>query len=234
LIAVSEWIGHEWRKAISVRLPPVDVILNGVSLPAIVPVVSRFGPPVFGISVRLEKDKGLRMFLRVAASIARLLPDAEFRIAGTGSAEPMLRHLATDFGIAERVQFVGFVDDVGIFWSGVDVAIFTARREPFGLRLLEPILNGVPVVAFRTGAGSDEVIARCRGIASAEWGDLATATSLAIRLSRDATLRRKMVGEGFHDIAHWFTIQRMENAVRASYEKAIDPSSWSERKHDTC
>jgi glycosyltransferase involved in cell wall biosynthesis len=224
LIAVSEWVGHEWREAIPGRLPPIDVVLNGVSLPANVvdPVVPKpDGAPVFGVAARLEADKGLQMFLQMAASIAHLLPAAEFRVAGIGSAEASLRQLAADFGIANRIRFIGFVEDIGTFWSGVDVAIFSAKIEPFGLRLLEPIMNGVPVVAFRTGAGSDEVIARCRGIASAEWGDLKTATAMATRLARDKTLRREMVVKGFRDIVEWFTIERMETGVRATYEKAI-------------
>jgi glycosyltransferase involved in cell wall biosynthesis len=226
LIAVSNWIAHEWQRIFPNHIVPVDVVLNGVPMPA---TMNQIAPEhrralVFGVAARLEEDKGLSMFLRVAASIARELPGAEFRIAGTGSAEPLLRRLAQDLGISGQVQFTGFVEDIGTFWSGVDVALFTTEREPFGLRLLEPILSGVPVVAFRTGAGSDEVINRCRAITHAEWGDTDTATSLAIRLARDTMLRRKMVLEGISDIARWFTIDRMEIGVRAAYNRAIQKS----------
>jgi glycosyltransferase involved in cell wall biosynthesis len=94
-------------------------------------------------------------------------------------------------GLERIVSFAGFVSPIGRFWADVDLAAFTSPCESFGLSLIEPVAAGVPAVGYLTGAGSDEVIARCRGIEAVPYGDAdALAASPRISLPRPSGGRR--------------------------------------------
>ncbi len=100
---------------------------------------------------RLVPEKGVDRLLRALASVPgspRLL------IAGDGAARPSLAHLAQRLGIAERVEFLGWlppaqVEDV--MDRASVVAIPSIWPEGFGIVGIEAMAHGRPVVAFDVG-----------------------------------------------------------------------------------
>jgi glycosyltransferase involved in cell wall biosynthesis len=222
-IAVSQWIAEVWRAAYPRDLPKCDVIYNAVAPYDARPDMSdarshRRGAPVFGVATRLTEDKGVGGFLAVAAAIKERRPDACFRVAGSGPFEAALRRESERLGVHNSVVFEGFQPNVEAFWRGIDVSIFTAQAEPFGLRILEPIMAGAPVVAYRTGAGSDEILDRCRGVVPVENGDVLGAAAVALKLADDRRYRQRIVAEGCLDIERWFRFGRMASKVDVVYE----------------
>jgi glycosyltransferase involved in cell wall biosynthesis len=99
----------------------------------------------------------------------------------------------------------------------VDIAAFTPPCEPFGLRLIEPIAHGVPVLAYRNGTGSDEVIDRCRGIVAAGYGEAGELAQAAVALVQSQPRRRQLVEAGLADLRQHFSVETMEAGVRAAY-----------------
>jgi len=102
-----------------------------------------------GFDTRTGLDIALRAFAELARSgsfVHRLV------VAGFGSSVPW-RRLARDLGIAGRVDFVAFVEDVPELLSRVDLLLSPARYEPYGLAVQEAIMEGVPplVSAGRIG-----------------------------------------------------------------------------------
>lgn len=176
----------------------------------------------FGMATRIDLSKGVLELVEVMAAIARLLPEARFVIAGDGPALPAVRARASATGLDGKLELPGFIANIDEFWRTLDVALFTPPQEPFGLRLIEPIVQGVPVVAFRNGSGSDEVIDRCRGILACPQGDTAAFAHLARRLATESDLRRRTVEEGLADIRAHFSIDAMERQVRAVYDEVLD------------
>ena len=67
-----------------------------------------------GICARLEACKGQDVFLRAAKRLTEALPHQKLRflVVGSGSAEGALRALADRLGIADRVTFTGFLNDM--------------------------------------------------------------------------------------------------------------------------
>jgi glycosyltransferase involved in cell wall biosynthesis len=123
----------------------VEVIPNGTSRRP--PTGDRDGaraPVVLSLG-RLEAYK------RVDAVIAALahVPEMELEVIGDGSARPDLAALAREKGVADRVRFLGRVDD-----GRVDRALAESRAlvtmsmlEAFGLAPLDAVAAGLPVVA---------------------------------------------------------------------------------------
>ncbi len=106
---------------------------------------------------RIEPLKGVDILLGAAAQIDGQ-PDCFVLVAGADSSPRQgeverLRGLASELGIAERVNFLGAVDHerLPLFYSAADVCVVPSFYESFGLVALEAMACGTPVVASRVG-----------------------------------------------------------------------------------
>jgi len=106
---------------------------------------------------RIEPLKGVDILLGAAAQL-KSEPDCFVLVIGGDSAAKdgemaHLRHLASQLGIAERVNFMGAVDHerLPLFYSAADVCVVPSFYESFGLVALEAMACGTPVVASRVG-----------------------------------------------------------------------------------
>lgn len=228
-IAVSESVRNAFLEQRPQFASRTSVVRNGIRL--IQADTGRGDPRTqnailsFGMATRVDVSKGVMDLVDVMAAVAARLPSARFVIAGDGPAMALVRARAAAAGLQNKLELPGFVEDMDTFWRTLDVALFTPRREPFGLRLIEPVAQGVPVVAFRDGSGSDEVIDRCRGILACSHGDQTAFATLAERLATDEGLRERTIVEGLADLRANFGIEQMERQVRAVYDDVLQRSS---------
>lgn len=96
---------------------------------------------VFGALGRIEHSKGLDVLVE-AWQRAALPPDARLIVAGQGKAFDALRSAAP-----RDVVMPGFVSAPHEWLTAFDVFISAARREPFGLVLLEAMNARLPILA---------------------------------------------------------------------------------------
>src|SRR5262249_27727308 len=68
-----------------------------------------------------------------------------------------LKQLAADRGIADRIHFLGFREDVELAYAACDVLLHPSIAEPFGLVLVEAMAMKRPVVAF-DACGPTEIV----------------------------------------------------------------------------
>lgn len=218
-IGISDSVSDTIRRVIAPRAPVVT-IPNGLP---VAPRCAMRAAPVgrditrYGMATRLAPDKGVLEFLDVAAEIARLDAHARFVLAGDGPLAPAVRDRASALGLADRVDMPGFVADVETFWKSLDVAVFTAPKEPFGLRLIEPMAIGVPVAAYRTGAGSDEVIEDGVSGLMASWADAPALAHACVRLTREADLAARLMAAARERVEQRFSVEAMVERVAAVY-----------------
>jgi phosphatidylinositol alpha-1,6-mannosyltransferase len=112
---------------------------------------------------RLIPRKGIDTVIR---AMRALPPDVTYRIVGSGADEPRLHQLAHSERVADRVTFLGRVDDPALADEYRRAAIFVlpARRtsegdlEGYGLVYFEAAAWGRPVVAGRSGGEIDAVL----------------------------------------------------------------------------
>src|SRR5205814_6548979 len=95
-------------------------------------------------------------------ALARLAgrPGVRLLVAGGSSAgarvdadEGYLRHLARELGVADRVRWLGPVEQekLPLYYSAADVCVVPSRYESFGLVALEALACGAALVASRVG-----------------------------------------------------------------------------------
>lgn len=92
---------------------------------------------------RLHRVKAHDTALRTLA----LLPEAYLWIAGSGPLEAALKRLAGELGVAERVRFLGWRDDVAALYRAADVCVFPSRYEPLGNTVIQAWAHATPIVA---------------------------------------------------------------------------------------
>ena len=100
---------------------------------------------------RLDPRKGIDKAIRAFAELDR--PDATLLIAGTGRLESSLKELATELGVREDVEFLGFVPDEELpeLYSSVDLFVLPSEYEGFGIVFMEAMACGTPVVGTDVG-----------------------------------------------------------------------------------
>lgn len=87
-----------------------------------------------------------------------LMPlNIKFIIAGTGPDEKMLRSLAEENGVSDRVIFVGQIDndDLSLYLQISDIFIRPSLSEGFGISFIEAMAMGLPVIATQEGGIED-------------------------------------------------------------------------------
>ena len=173
------------------RWPPVDVVENGIGLPAGTVAAAVQGPPPrYLVASRWNAWKGHETLLRawdLAGCPGTLVVVGAPPPVGAGVDVPRLvRELVAR---PETVQVIGQVDSIGPYLAAVDALILPSDRpEPFGLVVIEAFGRGRPAIASRGGGPLHIITDGVDG-----WlFDLGSAAALAALLGRldPATLRR--------------------------------------------
>ena len=122
---------------------------------------------VIGSISRLHKYKGYQTVFRALQSLPDTLKkDVFYIIAGDGPDKRFLEEECKLLGIADIVQFVGFVSetDLPLFYNALDLFILCTEEVPegrkvegFGLVFLEAQSCGIPVIGTRAGGIPDAV-----------------------------------------------------------------------------
>jgi glycosyltransferase involved in cell wall biosynthesis len=88
------------------------------------------------------------------------LPEVTLAIIGSGPDEAKLKRLAAEFGVEERVRFIGTQtqQQINQWFKAADAAILASSREGWANVLLEAMASGTPVVATKVW-GTPEVVA---------------------------------------------------------------------------
>jgi glycosyltransferase involved in cell wall biosynthesis len=106
---------------------------------------------------RLSLEKGQALLLRAVAELSGRYPRLQVKFAGTGPEEAPLRALAQALGIADRVHFLGYVQDMPALYAQADLLVQSSLTEGLPNVILEVAYLRLPCVATRVG-GTAEVM----------------------------------------------------------------------------
>ncbi|MCL1816594.1 MAG: polysaccharide pyruvyl transferase CsaB [Clostridiales bacterium] len=171
---------------------------------------------VVGIAARLTPIKDIPTLLQAFALAYQKNGRLRLKIAGTGEDGPSLRELARKLGIAQRVDFVGWVKDMTGFYAQVDINVLTSLSETFPYSLLEGAFEHCAAIASRVG-GIPSLIEHGRDGFLFSPRDVNALAAYIYQLSVDEDLRQKLAEALFARAKAEFSLKRMKEVQGAAY-----------------
>jgi glycosyltransferase involved in cell wall biosynthesis len=207
---------------VPVPLPPRPVEIS--------PAVRRVG-----MVGRLAPWKGQHVFLR---AFAEAFPSGTTTASIVGAAmfgehayAEELRTLAEQLGIAERVEFRGFRNDVQAELERLDLFVHASTAtEPFGAAVFEGMAAGLPVVAARGGGPSEYIRHGEHGLLHTP-GDVEGLAAAMRLVAGDQRMRLRLADAGRRRVAQfspevvaaaWTHFYRELVAERRSRSRQVD------------
>lgn len=145
---------------------------------------------------RLHPNKGFELLLEALSATREI----RLWIAGDGPMRPQLQRLATRLGLAARVRFLGWREDIAALLASADVLVCPSLHEPLGNVVIEAWSAGLPVVATATDGPAGLIRNGDTGVlvplpSSADGGPIALARALE-RVCADEALRSRLARAG--------------------------------------
>jgi glycosyltransferase involved in cell wall biosynthesis len=195
------------------------VVMNGVPDRGTEPVAPPAGSPTtLAVVGRLSPRKAPHTAIEAAAELVERGVDVTLEVAGTPFPgyewyETELRELAATRGIADRVEFTGYVTPSSVAFDRADIVLAPSIREPFGNAVVEAMLAQRPVVAAAAGGHTESIRDRQTGVlvppedpravadaVQALLADPEAATQIA-RAARESALERFGLGRYREELA---------------------------------
>ncbi len=171
-----------------------------------------------GFTGNLIPRKGLDTLIRAAALALEQQPSLTFVIVGRVPVGSRTDHsagykaLAAQLGIADKVRFIGFLDDVRPAVKDFDILALPSLQEPFGRSIIEAMALGTPVVASRVG-GIPEIIDDGSDGLLATPGDPEALAGAICRMAEDAVLRSGISAAAADKVASQFNVARLNRKM---------------------
>ncbi|WP_341312398.1 glycosyltransferase [Paraburkholderia sp. IMGN_8] len=230
VVANSKASAQSLAALTGVAVDTVPVIYNGIDAGAFSRVAGtnmaalrrRLGLPehawVAGLFGRLAPWKGQHIALDALARLPGVhLVLVGAPLFGEDAYAQRLHQQAEQLGIADRVHFAGFQDDVPAWMKAMDVILHTSTEpEPFGRVIVEGMAAARPVIAAAAGGVTEIVRHRHNG-----WlvkpGDVAALADAIEALRAEPALAQRLAAQALADAQNEFSVdqylQRMTQAI---------------------
>ncbi len=178
-------------------------------------VPKRPGEMVIGTAGRLTEQKGQRLLIEAAGLLkdAATVPRFRVLIAGTGELEGELKAQVRRLGLEDRVEFLGFVQDMKAFHQSIDIFALPSLWEGFGFVLAEAMTMRLPVAAFAVSSIPEVVEHGVTGLLCPP--EARTLADNLLRLMGDAELRTRCGEQGRARVLERFDLGRTFAALEA-------------------
>lgn len=231
IFAVSDYTRGVLVERYGVPAQKVTVIYNApdeaaiATIPAPQAIPSARRPWVVFLG-RLTFQKGPDHFLRAAAIVARYNHNARFLICGSGDMLHALHALAQTLGIADRVEFRGFLDPPAVerLLGQSSLLVMSSVSEPFGLVALEALRAGTPVIVSRQ-SGVREVLGHSLQVDFWDHDKLADQMLAVLRLP---PLAMQLVEQGREQLMQLSWEDSAQRILESYLDNGVDGGSRDE------
>ncbi|MBI3466163.1 MAG: glycosyltransferase [Planctomycetes bacterium] len=184
----------------------------------------RYGIPrdatVIGAVGRLNGEKDYPMLLRAAQLLLKDRQDLWFVIAGDGPIRAQLQGQAKKMALAERVLFLGNLQDVRPVYEMLDVYVLSSTREGLPNTVLEAMAMEVPIVATDVDGVAEAVTHDSEALLVPPRDPERLANSLRLVLD-DARLRDRLVSAARERVEREFSFATRMRRVESIYRQVM-------------
>ncbi len=178
------------------------------------------GGPVQLVFVgRLAAVKGVRVLLEALARVrGEVAEGVHLTLVGGGSERTALEGMAASLGIAEQVEFTGYLSqtEVAERLETGDIFVLPSFAEGVPVVLMEAMASGLPVIATRVGGVGELVEDGVNGLVVAP-SDVAGLADAIATLARDPAQRSAMGAAGRARVREAYDIDREAGRLAALF-----------------
>ncbi|MEQ1727275.1 MAG: glycosyltransferase [Vicinamibacterales bacterium] len=175
---------------------------------------------IVGYAGRMVPVKDLPTLIRAFAQAHAAVPALRLVLAGDGPERARAEVLAHEHGVAGRLRFIGWVDDLPRFYATLDIFTLSSLNEGTPVAVIEAMASGRPVVSTAVGGVPDVVEPELCGLLVPAQSPEALAAAL-VRLASDPSLRRTMGRAGRERVRERYSHVRLVNELEALYEHGL-------------
>ncbi|OQY88330.1 MAG: glycosyl transferase family 1 [Chloroflexi bacterium UTCFX4] len=183
----------------------VTIVPNGVDLDAFTPAhIPDAGALRLLCVARLIERKGQEHLIQAVKRLTEQDIDVVLDLVGTGDARRANEQQARDLGIADRVNFVGYVprEEIAQVYANAHVFVLASYNEGMSVATLEAMAAGLPLVVTRTPGTKELVQENVNGLLF-DWADVDALTAHLKFLAMHRDIARAM-GHASRELAQQF------------------------------
>ena len=186
---------------------------------------------VVGIAARLNPVKDIATLIRGFARAAASCPRLRLVIAGDGPERQALEDLARELGVADRVCFAGWLEEMDDFYQALDINTLTSLSETFPYALTEGCRYHLATVSSRVGGVPYLIDHGVNGLLFPAGDDAALGEHL-LRLAEDDALRRGLGERLYRKAAERFSLEKTVETQRRIYGEILRRAHRPRRRRD--
>ena len=181
---------------------------------------------VFAIVGRIVRWKGHIEFLNAAFQVLKNVSDAKALIVGDFSDgsegyQNTIQKMIEESDFRDRIVMTGYVKNISSIYSIMDVCVHTSiSPEPFGLVIIEAMINGVPVIASDMGAPSEIITDKVNGYVVSPTMPTKLANTIESLLN-NAELRDEIGYRGRMHVLKYYNVNDYAHSVENVYREAL-------------
>lgn len=178
----------------------------------------RFGNRMLLAIGRLVPYKGFRFAIEAMTQV-----DGHLCIIGSGPEDGALRQLARERNIANKVSFLGRVEDLRPYYQAACAFLFPSitRAEAFGIVQLEAMASGTPVINTDLDSGVPEIGVNGISALTVPPEDSMSLAAAMRMLLNDAALRDRLAANAQHAVEEKFSVSGMVKSTMGIYREVL-------------
>lgn len=225
IVTPSEGVAHELYREFGASEDRLAPIYNGFDLAvirdkALEPIEVAPEGRWIVTCCRLSDQKDLGTLVKAVSQISSEY-EMHLIVVGDGPERQNIESLVNDFGLSDRVHFVGFQDNPYKWIARADVFVLSSFYEGFGNVIVEAMALGVPVLASDCRWGPAEIIcSEDSGGMLFPVGAVGMLVDQIRRLASDEQLRGRL-GLAARKRAEHFSAERMSEAYTSLFKGLV-------------
>jgi glycosyltransferase involved in cell wall biosynthesis len=175
-----------------------------------------------GIVGRLVPVKNHRLLLNAVALLKKEDPDLDigFIIIGDGELRGELKAQATNLGIDDWIQFVGWRGDMPTVYADLDIVLLTSLNEGTPLSLIEAMASQKAIISTAVGGVPDLIDDKKTGWLIDSDNPIQLKKAI-LTLARDKGLRERAGKAASSNIYSRYSKERLINDIERLYKELL-------------
>jgi glycosyltransferase involved in cell wall biosynthesis len=170
--------------------------------------------------------KAQDILLQAFARIQHLDPSLRVQLIGDGERREALQALASELGVVDRVEFLGWQDHESVLKhvGQCEVLVLPTRSEGLPIAVLEGMLAGKPVIATAVGGIPEQITDGEDGLLVPVDDPQALADALS-RVLSDRQLAGRLGQAAMDKVHRCFTVERTADAYEGLFRELLTDRS---------